>query len=335
MSNPTQTVRLKVSPEVARIVTPGAPRELKLEAARGELPLAGKDLVPALFFLSHSGDAEIKALALTTFRRLTPVVLHAVLENVELHPQLLDFIAAHHQNEPAVVVPLLDHPALAEVTLLRLAQQGSGEILALLGRSERCRHSPAVAAALRANPAAGEEKAESPPESAGDTETADEGEPPAEEPDDASWDEEELAEEELNFSKYQMAMEMGVSEKIKMALTGDKEWRSIFLKDPNKLVSSAVLKNPRITDGEVLAVAKNKSANEELIRLITLNREWIKHYEIKKALVLHPRTPLPKALRYMNVLSEKDIKSLAKSRGVSQVIVNNARRMVMAKEKKG
>ena len=75
------------------------------------------------------------------------------------------------------------------------------------------------------------------------------------------------AEEELNLSKYQLALEMGVSEKIKMALTGDKEWRSIFLKDPNKLVSSAVMKNPRITDGEVLAVAKNKSSSEELIRL--------------------------------------------------------------------
>jgi hypothetical protein len=119
-----------------------------------------------------------------------------------------------------------------------------------------------------------------------------------------------------------------------MALTGDKEWRNIFLKDANKLVSSAVLKNPRITDGEVLAVAKNKSASEELIRLITLNREWVKSYEIKKALILHPRTPLPKALRYMEILTEKDIKSLAKSRGVSQVIVNNARRMLMAKQRK-
>jgi hypothetical protein len=147
-------------------------------------------------------------------------------------------------------------------------------------------------------------------------------------------DEDEVVEDELNLSKYQLALEMGVSDKIKMALTGDKEWRNIFLKDPNKLVSSAVLKNPRITDGEVLAVAKNKSSNDELIRLINLNREWVKHYEIKKALVMHPRTPLPKALRYMDILTEKDLKNLAKSRGVSQVIVNNARRMLLAKQQK-
>jgi hypothetical protein len=146
-------------------------------------------------------------------------------------------------------------------------------------------------------------------------------------------DEDDVVEEELNLSKYQMALGMGVSDKIKMALTGDKEWRNIFLKDPNKLVSSAVLKNPRITEGEVLVVAKNKSSSDELIRLITLNREWVKHYEIKKALVMHPRTPLPKALRYMIILTEKDLKNLAKSRGISQVIVNNARRMLLTKQR--
>ncbi|MBE0597614.1 MAG: hypothetical protein IH614_10115 [Desulfuromonadales bacterium] len=119
-----------------------------------------------------------------------------------------------------------------------------------------------------------------------------------------------------------------------MALTGDKEWRNIFIKDANKLVNTAVLKNPRITDPEVLAIAKNRTSNDELIRLITINREWVKLYEVQKALVLHPRTPLPKALRYMAVLTLKDLKNLAKSRNVAQVIANNARRMLADKNKK-
>jgi len=127
---------------------------------------------------------------------------------------------------------------------------------------------------------------------------------------------------------------MPVAEKIKMALTGDKEWRTILLRDSNKLVCGAVLKNPRITDGEVLAVARNRSAGDELIRLILLNNEWIKVPEIRKALVVHPRTPLPKALRFLNAFSEKELKQLAKSRNVSQVIANSARRMLMVKEKK-
>ncbi len=118
-----------------------------------------------------------------------------------------------------------------------------------------------------------------------------------------------------------------------MALTGDKEWRTLLIREPNKQVCTAVLKNPRITEGEVLAVAKNRSASEELIRLILLNRDWLKIYDMKKALVHHPRTPLQQAIKFMGFLSEKDIRELSKSKNVTQVIVNNARRMLMAKKK--
>jgi len=334
MTGRTRTVRLKVSPEVAQIVAPGAPRDAKLDAARGALPLSPRDRLTALFFLFHGSDAEIRTLALKTFQGLPSAELSAAVENPETHPQLLDFVARLRISEPAVIRALLNHPALDDATLLHLASAGDQAILPLLADHDRCIDNPAIAAALLGNPRVDEHVRAllaPPAESSGGEEDADAGE----EPDDAEDDEEAEngTEEELNASKYQLALEMGVADKIKMALTGDKEWRTIFLKDPNKLVSSAVLKNPRITEGEVLAVAKNKSSNEELIRLITLNRDWVKHYEIKKALVMHPRTPLPKALRYMTILTEKDIKNLAKSRGVSQVIVNNARRMLMAKQR--
>lgn len=140
-------------------------------------------------------------------------------------------------------------------------------------------------------------------------------------------------EDEDNLSKYQQTLHMGVADKIKAALTGDKEWRKLLIGDPNKLVSSAVLKNPRISEGEVYAVARNRSASDELIRIILLNREWLKNYNIKLALVMHPRTPLAKALRFMAVLTEKDLNGLAKSREISRVIANNARRILMNKNK--
>ena len=131
-----------------------------------------------------------------------------------------------------------------------------------------------------------------------------------------------------------MAIDMGVSEKIKMALTGDKEWRSIFLKDPNKLVNTAVLKNPRVTDGEVLAVAKNKTSSEELIRIILMNKDWMKLPVIRSALVSHPKTPVGSALRFMDTLTVKELKDLSKSKSVSQVVVAAARRVLTEKAKK-
>ncbi len=140
-------------------------------------------------------------------------------------------------------------------------------------------------------------------------------------------------EEEEYKSKYKLCQELGVGDKIKIALSGDKEWRSILIKDSNKLVSGAVIKNPRITEAEVLAIAKSKIQNDEIMRVICMNKEWIKNHQIRKALVENSKTPLPNALRFMLTLTEKDLAALAKSKNVATVISTQARRILTAKKK--
>jgi len=146
--------------------------------------------------------------------------------------------------------------------------------------------------------------------------------------------EEELAEEDVEYmSKYQLAQSMGVGEKIKMALTGDKEWRTILIRDSNKLVNGSVVKNPRITEPEILTISKSAIQNDEILRVICHNKEWVKNYEIRKALVLNNKTPLPVALRFMGFLTVKDLAAMAKSKNISSVLVNQARRMMSNKKK--
>ena len=352
MTGTSNKVRLKVSPDAARILAPGAPRDLQLMAARGALPLAGRDLVTVLVFMLFGRDPELRSQAQTTLQDLPSTVLAGVMGEPDWPAQLLDYLARSRCEDRALLEVLLQHPALADSTLVALGERSAAAVELLVHNQLRLESCPGLVAALLANPATDratkfrlgwqDPAAALPPKPAEGISAAADPELAASEhlPVDADpaqeddGEEEGEPEEEINLSKYQQALELGVSEKIKMALTGDKEWRTIFTKDPNKLVSSAVLKNPRITEGEVLAIAKNKSSSEELIRLITLNREWLKHYAIKKALIFHPRTPIQSALRYMTILGEKDMKSLAKSRGVSQVLVNAARRAVLNKEKK-
>ena len=159
-------------------------------------------------------------------------------------------------------------------------------------------------------------------------ELADEAEEPAEEEEKPPEDE-----DEAYRSKYQMAQTMGVGEKIKMALTGDKEWRSLLIKDSNKLVNGAVVKNPRITEPEILTISKSVVQNDEILRVICHNKEWVKNYEIRKALVLNNKTALPVALRFMGFLTEKDLASMAKSKNISSVLANQARRILSTKKK--
>ncbi|SNB45729.1 hypothetical protein [Geobacter sp. DSM 9736] len=135
-------------------------------------------------------------------------------------------------------------------------------------------------------------------------------------------------------SKHSLAQELSITEKIKYAMTGDKEWRSILLRDTNKLVSGAVLKNPRITDQEIEVVARSSTINDEAVRLICCNKDWIKNYRIRKALVENSKTPLPVALRFLSTLSERDLSMLAKSRNISSVIAAQARKMLNTIQKK-
>lgn len=94
------------------------------------------------------------------------------------------------------------------------------------------------------------------------------------------------------------------------------------------------MKNPRITDGEVLMVAKVKTTSDDIIRMILLNKDWMKLYEMKKALIVHPKTPPPKAMRMVPFLTMKDLKELAKSRQVSTMVATAARKELELRIKK-
>ena len=344
------TVRLKVSPEVARIVKPGAPRDVQLAAARGALPLAGKDLLTALFFFCRSSDAEIKQAAVRTLREVPETILTPVLKDESLHPQLLDLLVRARISDADLMGAVIMHPATAPKTCLYLAGKASSAVLERLAAHQNLLYQhPELVEAIIANPAA--EKALKfrlgwqDPEQSNPADSAQEAVPDGGSDADEKVEGDEgrsqteieaLMEEadQQGLSKYQIAMDLTVSEKIKMGLTGDKEWRAIMMKQSNKLIQGAVMKNPRISDGEVLLVAKAKTSSDDLIRLILLNKDWTKNYEIKKALLSHPKTPPPKALRFVSFMTMRDIKELAKSKQLTNIVANAIRKELQFRIKK-
>ena len=114
----------------------------------------------------------------------------------------------------------------------------------------------------------------------------------------------------------QRVLQMSVSEKIKLATKGNKEARTILLRDSNKLVCMAAVTSPRITDGEILSLATSRTVNADVLRLIYSTRDFVKVYAIKSALVKNPKVPLPTALKMMFTLQEKDIRELSRDRNV-------------------
>ena len=336
----TEKVQIVIPAEVAKIMSKWGGHSVRLAAARGALPMSGHNLVTVLFVFYHGKNQELKDEALSTLKTLPAQILLAALGQVELHPSIIDFIVKLRYQDSVVMPAALLHRMIGIKSLLFLAENSSGDVLDMLSHNDEIlRKTEVLRTAIFNNIHADkvmkqrlgwvEPVIEPEPEPVAESQIDPESEEVAEEDD--SFVDENLEEEAL--SKYQELQEMTVADKIKMALTGDKEWRTLLIRESNKQVNTAVLKNPRISEGEILTVAKNRSSSDELIRIILLNRDWVKLYEMKKALVIHPRTPLQTAVRYMAFLSEKDIRELVKSRDVGQAIVNNARRMVMTKKR--
>lgn len=125
---------------------------------------------------------------------------------------------------------------------------------------------------------------------------------------------------------------MGVAEKIKLASLGNKEVRSILIKDTNKLVSTAVLKNPRITEGEIIKFSQDKNLPDDIIRMIANDRNWTQNYNVKLNLVLNPKTPLQNAIKFLPSLGVKDLATVAKSRNVSSQLATIARKIMVTRK---
>ena len=122
-------------------------------------------------------------------------------------------------------------------------------------------------------------------------------------------------------SLFQKIQTMSVSEKLDLARKASKEARSILIRDSNKLVQLAVVNSPKITESEILAIATNRQVNDEVLKEIAMNREWLRNYQIRFALVNNPKTPLSIAMSQVSYLNQRDLGLLAKSKGVPRAIV--------------
>jgi hypothetical protein len=128
--------------------------------------------------------------------------------------------------------------------------------------------------------------------------------------------------------------DMNVSERVRVALMGNGSARKILIADSNKLVSSAVMRNPGINDREVLDFAGNKNLSADVLRLIATGRTWTRNYTVKKALIVNPKTPPAFAIGFLKHLRDKDLKDVARNRDVSPTITRIAKRIISERTQK-
>jgi len=124
---------------------------------------------------------------------------------------------------------------------------------------------------------------------------------------------------------------MDVKGRIQLALKGNKEERSILIRDGTKVVALAVLEAPKLSDGEVERFASQKNVLEAVLRQIPLKRRFMKNYIVVRNLVANPRTPLDIGLGLMKNLLAQDLKNIANNKDVSETIRKLALKMYKQK----
>ena len=135
-------------------------------------------------------------------------------------------------------------------------------------------------------------------------------------------------------SMIRRLMFMNARDRLKLAMKGDREARSILIRDSNRVVASAVIKNPRVTEQEVENIASMRQVSDEVLRLIALNRAWARQYPIIHNLVRNPRTPIPTVVGTLPRIRTKDLQSLSQNRNVSEAVRNQAMRLSRARSGK-
>jgi len=343
-----------VNPLVEQFRQGRIPRDLRLMAAQGALPLGPIDLADLLEFLLHDVDQEIRDSASASLAALPADVMLALARDRSSLPGLLSWILTHRE-EREVQEAVLQNTTLPDEAIEARASTLPEELAELVVINQvRLLRRTSLLEALEQNQGLSKDQrrrlrelresfhiGEQPPEAAAAPAAAAPAPPPAEEPEEEeppppANDAEAVArylgaEERQDNEKVSAVTRLyrqNTAQKMISALKGTREDRAILVRDPNRLVSSAVLGSPKLTDVEIESFAGMKSLSDEVLRRIGNHKEWTKRYGVIANLVKNPRTPLGISIGLVSRLNPRDIKGLAVDRNVPEVIRKQAQKFL-------
>lgn len=345
---------------VSRILDGQAPVQLRAAAARGALPLPRSSLVQLYLFLRQDEDQEIRRAAAASLDGLSEPQIRELLEDPDCVPQILEFFAPKATRVEALAERIAFHRGVPSAALATLAANGNAAVIELvLTNQERLLSQPELLDRLSVNPAlradqrgrilelldrasrrqgsaasaAGSDELSADPAEAARLLDVDVGELFA-----ASeiidGEEFEQADDPQLRGAYRKILTLNTAQKAILAMKGGREERMILIRDTNKIVSLSVLRNPRMRDEDVEAIARMRGINDEVLRQIGNSREWSKSYAVVNTLVNNPRTPQGISTNFIARLQNQDLKRLANNHDVPELVRRMAKRTLDTRTQK-
>lgn len=363
----------RVPEALRRFVATDAPGPARMMAARGMVPLKGADLLLVLFQLSADADEKVAAAAKATLTGLPdnvrdpaleactePSVLAAAAETFASAASSCEILVANAATPGAAIATIASRADDRLCELIAINQGRvleSPEILTALYKNKRARMStidrlveftarhgvvaPGLPAfQLHAEALAGQLI----PEPSDEILPTDELFTAAIEADSSNHEVVEVPEgsdgeaaEKLRDEFKPLAFrirEMSTAEKIRFAIVGDAAARALLVRDPKKVVFLAAISSPSMTESEAASVAHSKEVAVDVLRYISNRKEWLKSYDIKRALLFNPKSPIDISMKFLTHMRASDLKSLSQSRGVANQVKVMARQRLDQMQKK-
>ena len=330
------------------------PRQVRLFAAQGLLPIPREDLLRLQVMLSTDPDDELAEISKASVAEVDAEAIVEWLSGYDLEPMVLDLIIRLHEEE-VVWVEVARHSRVSDETLRILAKNGSPVVQDIIMTNQvRIFGCLEILDDLRDNSRVSEtvlrrvhefehefiEKA-----IAAEEEIATGAAPtiedalnslrqigahipelerlPYQESDDAGV-REAVGKTRSTQSTFARLVTMSIKDKVMCALKGTREERSILINSRNRLVVRGVLGSPKLNESEVEKFAGLRTVDAEVLRIIYRHPRWMRRYQVVWQLVSNPKTPVELGMRLVNRLNVRDLKRLSGSRNINPVIRRTA-----------
>lgn len=354
---------LSASALIGLMESGGYSRDVVLTIARGFLPLEQTELITVLCWLGVSQDEDISNAARASLLEIPGRAQFDYASNESLPAEcLLRFLGL--TTDPIILETLIRNRTIPDGAVEELARTAEPRVQDVIVINQaRILRAPGILDALLANPSLTPDARRRVLETREEffvKKRIPEPEPEPEEeelsdaPLDAIADLLERAEAEgeaaaggttvtLNESEkgdpkkraiWARLNFMSVSEKVQLAYRGDRMVRMFLVRERNRLVCSAVMRNPRLTEQEVEGIAGMRNVEEEVLRLIGTRRDFAAKYNIMLTLVRNPKAPVGVVLPFINRLTLRDLKGLKDDKGVQQIVREMAKKAYLARTQK-
>jgi len=128
--------------------------------------------------------------------------------------------------------------------------------------------------------------------------------------------------------------ELALGEKISLARIASRGVVAALRRDGDPLVIRALLQNPRLIEGDVLAIASGTATPPYTLRTLAEDERWVARPAVRKALARNPETPRAVALRLIQGLSTTHLREVTRAPHVPVLVKIAAQRLIESRARR-